>query len=78
MAIIIGSKYIETKNKLINKLMNGYLNYLEDDAIFHVCYFCKKSINGKMKILIDVESNSIKEVYFLDNVCFLSYINRKN
>ena len=69
----IGSKYQENKNRLKDKIREGYIEIFEAEPDFHVCYFCCRQINEKMVILIDhpeVFGRPSDKKYFLDEFCF--------
>ncbi len=73
MKINIGSKYEETKSDLMKKIREETISVLEAEAIGHACYFCLKSIEGKMRILVDkyeVGGKEAESKYFIDNVCY--------
>ena len=69
----IGSKYKETKATLMELIRKGAIGTLESKATNHSCYFCLRSIDGKMIVLVDrekIRGQESKSKYFIDDICY--------
>ena len=75
MTVKIGSKYLETKAMFRERIRKGNINSsvelesgnLDED---HSCYFCSRTIKGKLWRLIDkINENGDFKVY-IDDRCY--------
>jgi len=74
---MIGSIYKETIEELKGKIRNNNIRILDEkdfeDLVYFepVCYFCRKSINGNIRILVDSDpKGQIKRNYPIDSRCY--------
>ncbi len=72
MKLETGSSYEKKKEELADRIRVGDINSLEAQAENHACYFCRKHIDDKMIVLIDVQDkkNETEERYFLHRSCY--------
>ena len=69
----IGSKYKETRATLMERIRQGAIDILEAKATNHSCYFCLRSIDGKMIILVSgekIHGQESESKYFIDDICY--------
>lgn len=71
--IVIGSRYQETKTRLVKEIQASTISILEMIATNHACYFCVRKIDGQMyQLTYPDKSNESKaeERFFLDKKCY--------
>lgn len=66
---MVGEKYEENKAKLRELIRTGDIKVLETKAENHACYFCRRHIDGEMRVLNLKEKEGFSEFY-VDEGCY--------
>ena len=73
---MILNKYKETTKRLIEKIRNNLVKVIERENFNSkfksdiACYFCRKKIKGKVRILVYEDSKGGTNYYPIDGKCY--------